>query len=90
MSFQAYLDAIEDKTGLTPREFIALAHGRGFDEPATKPRAIIEWLKAAYGLGRGLAMAPVHLIKHGCEDRRKARRVKRVASGRNRRTLAGR
>jgi hypothetical protein len=29
VSFQAYLDNIEDKTGLTPREFIALAHQRG-------------------------------------------------------------
>ena len=26
MSFQAYLDNIEDKTGLTPRELITLAH----------------------------------------------------------------
>ena len=36
MSFQAYLDNIEDTTGLTPREFINLAHERGFDDPSTK------------------------------------------------------
>ena len=31
MSFQAYLDNIELKTGKTPNEFIALAKERGFD-----------------------------------------------------------
>jgi hypothetical protein len=36
MSFQAYLDNIEDKTGLTPREFIAPAKERGFDDPSVK------------------------------------------------------
>lgn len=65
MSFQAYLDSIEDKTGLTPREFIALAHERGLDEPATKVAVIIDWLKTDYGLGRGHAMALVHVIKNG-------------------------
>lgn len=65
MSFQAYLDNIEDKTGLTPREFISLAHERGFDDPATKAGTIIEWLKEDYGLGRGHAMALVHVIKKG-------------------------
>ena len=29
MSFQAYLDNIEDKTGLTPRQFIDLAAREG-------------------------------------------------------------
>ncbi|MCO8274292.1 DUF4287 domain-containing protein [Actinoplanes sp. TRM 88003] len=65
MSFQAYLDNIEAKTGLTPRQFIALAHERGLDEPSTKAGAIVEWLKEDYGLGRGHAMALVHVIKNG-------------------------
>jgi hypothetical protein len=65
MSFQAYLDNIEAKTGLTPRQFIALAHERGLDEPSTKSGQIVEWLKADYGLGRGHAMALVHVIKNG-------------------------
>ncbi|MFC4060979.1 DUF4287 domain-containing protein [Planomonospora corallina] len=65
MSFQAYLDNIEDKTGLTPREFIALAKERGFDGPFTKAGAIIDWLKQDHGLGRGHAMALVHVIKNG-------------------------
>ncbi|MDJ0337007.1 DUF4287 domain-containing protein [Cryobacterium sp. PH31-O1] len=65
MSFQAYLTAIEDKTGLTPRELVALAHERGFDNPATKAPAIVDWLKSDYGLGRGHAMALVYVIKNG-------------------------
>ena len=65
MSFQAYLDTIEDKTGLTPREFIALAHERGFDEPAIKAAPIIDWLAAEYGLRRGHAMALVHVMRNG-------------------------
>ena len=64
MSFQAYLDNIETKTGLTPRQFIGLAHGRGFDE-STKATPIVEWLAEDYGLGRGHAMALVHVITKG-------------------------
>lgn len=65
MSFQAYLDNIETKTGLTPREFIALAKERGFDDPSVKAGVIVDWLKQDYGLGRGHAMALVHVIKKG-------------------------
>lgn len=64
MSFQAYLDAVEKKTGLTPRELIAKAHEKGFDEN-TKATPIVEWLAADYGLGRGHAMAMVHVITKG-------------------------
>lgn len=65
MSFQAYLDNIEDKTGLTPRQFIAAAHERGLDAPGTKAGAILDWLKADYDLGRGHGMALVHVIQKG-------------------------
>ncbi|KOU26430.1 valyl-tRNA synthetase [Streptomyces sp. WM6372] len=65
MSFQAYLDTIETKTGLTPRAFIALAQERGFDAPSTKAGTILTWLKEEYDLGRGHGMALVHVIKHG-------------------------
>jgi hypothetical protein len=65
MSFQAYLDNIEDKTGLTPRQFIDLAHEKGLDAAGTKAGAIIDWLAADYGLGRGHAMALVHVIQKG-------------------------
>lgn len=64
MSFQAYLDAIETKTGLTPRRLIELAHERGFGSDS-KATPIVDWLKADYDLGRGHAMALVHVIKNG-------------------------
>ncbi|MFC7216972.1 DUF4287 domain-containing protein [Streptomyces polyrhachis] len=67
MSFQAYLDTIEDKTGLTPREFIALAHERGYDDPAVKAGPVLEWLKQDYGLGRGHGMALVHVFRNGAK-----------------------
>jgi Domain of unknown function (DUF4287) len=65
MSFQAYLDNIEEKTGLTPRQFMSLAHEKGFDQPSTKAGAIVDWLKDEYDLGRGHAMALVYVIKNG-------------------------
>ena len=65
MSFQAYLDAIETKTGLTPRQLVDEATARGLDDPAVKAGAILEWLKADYDLGRGHGMALVHVIKKG-------------------------
>lgn len=65
MSFQAYLDNIEDKTGLTPRQFIELAKDKGFDQPGVKTGVIVDWLKTDYGLGRGHAMALVHVIRNG-------------------------
>lgn len=64
MSFQAYLDNIEDKTGLTPRQFVHLASERGFDS-TTKSAPILAWLKDDYGLGRGHGMALVHVITKG-------------------------
>lgn len=65
MSFQAYLDNIEEKTGLTPRQFIASAHERGFDAPGVKAAAILDWLKEDYDLGRGHGMALVYVIQKG-------------------------
>ena len=66
MTFQAYLDNIEDKTGLTPRQFIDLATAKGFG-PGTKAGEIVTWLADDYGLGRGHAMALVHVITRGPE-----------------------
>ncbi len=64
MSFQAYLDTIETKTGLTPRQLLELAQEKRFG-PETKATPIVEWLKEDYGLGRGHAMAMVHVITKG-------------------------
>ncbi len=65
MSFQAYLDTIGVKTGLTPRQLLDIATARGFDAPETKAAVILDWLKEDYGLGRGHGMALVHVIKNG-------------------------
>ena len=66
MSFQAYLDNLEAKTGKTPNELIEIAHEQGFDAD-TKAGVIVDWLKEDYGVGRGHAMALVHVIKNGPE-----------------------
>lgn len=67
MSFQAYLDNIEAKTGKTPRQFIDEARAKGFDALDVKAGVIVQWLKDDYDLGRGHAMALVHVIKKGNE-----------------------
>ena len=64
MTFQAYLDNIEEKTGLTPRQFVDIATEKGFG-PGTKAGEIVTWLAEDYGLGRGHAMALVHVITKG-------------------------
>ena len=68
MSFQAYLDNIQAKTGKTPADFKAMAAAKGFANeagltPGTKAMAIVDWLKADFGLGHGHAMAIAALLK---------------------------
>ncbi|MHA7135334.1 DUF4287 domain-containing protein [Oerskovia turbata] len=65
MSFQAYLDAVEDKTGLTPRQLLTIAQDKGYDRAPVTAGEIVAWLAEDYGLGRGHAMAMVHVIKKG-------------------------
>ena len=64
MSFQAYLDNAEKKTGRTPQQLVDLAHARGFGAD-TKSGEILAWLKDDFDLGRGHGMALVHVIKNG-------------------------
>ena len=64
MSFQAYLDTIEEKTGKTPQELLNQAKSKGFDNK-TKAGEILSWLKDEYELGRGHGMALVYVIKNG-------------------------
>ena len=63
MSFQAYLDNVEEKTGKTPNEFIAEAKAKNL----TKSKEITDWLKKDYGLGLGHARAVAYVIMHGAE-----------------------
>ena len=64
MSFQAYLDSIEKKTGSIPQELVDEAHARGYSDE-TRTADIVSWLTDDYELGRGHAMALVHVIKNG-------------------------
>lgn len=64
MSFQAYLDGAEAKTGRTPQEIVDLATARGYG-PGTPTKDILAWLAADLGLGRGHGMALVHVITKG-------------------------
>ena len=60
MSFQAYLNNIESKTGKSPDVFAALANSKGFivnGELTVKAGDIVAWLKNDFDLGHGHAMA---------------------------------
>jgi len=68
MSFQAYLDNIQAKTGKSPRDFKKLAEKKGFLKsgklkPEVKAGEIVDWLKKDFKLGHGHAMAIYALFK---------------------------
>lgn len=62
MSFQAYLDNIQAKTGKTLTEFKKLAGAKGFMSKGklntdVKAEVVVAWLKEDFELGHGHAMA---------------------------------
>lgn len=63
MTFQAYLDNIKAKTGLTPEGFRKVARSRGLLEPGLTATQFVQWLAADYDLGRGHAMAVYKYFK---------------------------
>lgn len=68
MSFQAYLDNIEAKTGRNPDQFRQWGRDRGFSTETglaagVKVGSIVAALKEEFGLGHGHAMAIVALLK---------------------------
>lgn len=68
MSFQAYLENIQKKTGKSPDDFIKLATQKSFLEngklkPDVKAGQIVQWLKDDFELGHGHAMAIYALLK---------------------------
>ena len=78
MSFQAYLDNVEEKTGKTPNEFIAEAKEKNI----TEFKDIIAWLKKDYGLGVGHARAIAYVIRNGAAfELRQTTGTHRDASG---------
>lgn len=68
MSFQAYLDNIQAKTGKTPADFRHMAMQKGFAvaegiAKGVKASQITDWLKAEFDLGHGRAMVIVAPLK---------------------------
>jgi hypothetical protein len=68
MSFQAYLDTIQAKTGKGPDDFKKLAEKKGFLKKGklaegVKAGEIVQWLKNDFDLGHGHAMALFALFK---------------------------
>lgn len=68
MSFQAYIDNIQTKTGKGPEDFKKLADEKGFTEngkikAGIKATEITNWLKTDFELGHGHAMAIYALLK---------------------------
>jgi hypothetical protein len=57
MTYQAYLDTIKEKTGLSVKDFQKLADERGLLRQGVKAGEVVNWLKTDYGLGHGHAMA---------------------------------
>ncbi len=63
MTFQAYIDNIQAKTGKTPADFQRLARAKGLMTPDVKAGQIVAWLKEDFGLGHGHAMAIYATLK---------------------------
>jgi hypothetical protein len=68
MSFQAYLDAVQARTGKSADELAALAREKGLAvegdlAPGVKAGQVVEWLKSDFGLGHGHAMSIVAYLK---------------------------
>jgi hypothetical protein len=63
MSFQAYIDNIEAKTGKTPDDFRALAAKKDLLRPDVKAGQIVAWLEEDFGLGHGHSMAVYATLK---------------------------
>lgn len=61
MSYQAYLDTVEKKTGKTPVALISEARSKGLAEH----KDLMAWLKGDYELGHGHANAMAQVIKSG-------------------------
>ena len=57
MTFQAYIDNIQAKTGKSPEELKNLAQKAGVYKPDMKASELVDWLKKEFDLGHGHSMA---------------------------------
>jgi hypothetical protein len=66
MTYKAYLDNIQAKTGKSPDDFLVMATREGFikdDKVVAKHAELLKWLKSDIGLGHGHATAIILYIK---------------------------
>ena len=78
MSFQAYLDNVNAKTGKTPEDFAKLAARLGL----AKHGEIVKWLKSEHSLGHGHATAIAGVIvRMGAPKLRREERVTALFRG---------
>ena len=68
MSFQAYLDNIQTKTGKPPEEIVGMVRAQGL----SKPGEVVAWLKTELELGHGHSMAIVALMRSASQPKRSA------------------
>jgi Domain of unknown function (DUF4287) len=74
MSFQAYLDNIQAKTGKSPADFKKMAEQKGFTQKGklrseVKAGQVVQWLKDEFDLGHGHSMAIYALLKGMKKDK---------------------
>ena len=60
MTYKAYIDNIQAKTGKTPEDFRKLAKEKGLSEYGE----LLKWLKSDQGLGHGHATAIILYIRN--------------------------
>jgi hypothetical protein len=71
MTFKAYLDNIQAKTGKSPDEFVEMAKKKGFiknGKIAAKHAELLGWLKTEVGLGHGHANAIILYLRIKTKD----------------------
>ena len=71
MTFKAYLDNIQAKTGKSPEEFLALANKKGLVKNGkilAKHSELLAWLKSEMGLGHGHANAMILYLRIRTND----------------------
>lgn len=71
MTFKAYLDNIQAKTGMSPDDFLALAKKKGLIEHGkivVKHSDLLSWLKSDIGLGHGHANAMILYLRIRTND----------------------
>jgi hypothetical protein len=71
LTFKAYLDNIQAKTGMSTNDFLGLAKKKGLIEHGkivAKHSDLLSWLKSDVGLGHGLANAMIPYLRIRTKD----------------------